>query len=296
MIFHEIYGCYFAAVEKIIARALAGNISEREVREIVDGTAFSESALTVVPALEEGRWPFLRADGSTPLSAAPHAPPTTAQRMFLKAVCLDPRVRLFGEFEVDAEPLFLPSDVVWFDRASDGDPYEDAGYIQRFRMLLAAVKEGREVSVRYRGRSGRVRRAKGTPAVLEYSERDDKFRLRFSGRGGYLNLGRIGEVSFTGRTGDAPLQELPKKRCVVELYDGRSALERFNLAFVHLEKEVERTGEDTYRVTLFYDPEDETEVVIGVLSFGRFVKAVSPAPFVEEIKLRLLRQWRQGLK
>lgn len=296
MIFHEIYGCYYTAVEKIIARALEGGIGADEMKKIVDETAFSESFLSVLPPLSEGRWPFLRADGSTPLPAPPHMPPTAAQKMFLKAVSLDPRVRLFGDFDFpDVEPLFTQDDLVYFDRAADGDPYTDAGYIARFRLLLVAAREKRKVMIDYRNRSGRSRRTWGVPSCFEYSERDDKFRLCFENRNEYYNLGRIAAAEFTDKEEGRGQDPKQKRQCVLELCDGRQALERFNLAFVYLEKEVERTGKDTYRVMLWYDPEDETELVIGVLSFGPFVKAVSPAPFVEEIKARLLRQYQMGL-
>lgn len=299
MIFHEVYGCYFQAVRRILARATEGSVGQAEQKEIVDRTAFSESFLTILPALSEGRWPFLREDGTTPLPAAPVCPPTETQLRFLKTVSLDPRIRLFGDFEFpDVEPLFVPQDVVYFDRAQDGDPYTDEAYIARFRLLLGAVRDKKEVRIGFTDRKGIRRTVRGTPQCLEYSERDDKFRLRlFSPRASrYINLSRMEKVELTGADGiSMPERSVQKKKCVLELYEGRNALERATLSF-HFEKEVERIGPDTYRITLLYEPEDETELLIEILSFGKFVKVLSPASMVDLIRTRLLRQKRLGLR
>ena len=45
-----------------------------------------------------------------------------------------------------------------------------------------------------------------------------------------------------------------------------------------------------YRVTVYYDSCDETEMIIRVLSFGPFLKVTAPARFVGLIKQRLQRQ------
>ena len=72
--------------------------------------------------------------------------------------------------------------------------------------------------------------------------------------------------------------------------DERNALERTMLHFAHFEKQTERTGDDLYRVTLFYDKDDETEMVIRILSFGTKIKVIEPENFINLIKDRLKRQ------
>ena len=82
-----------------------------------------------------------------------------------------------------------------------------------------------------------------------------------------------------------------KPRSVVfELKDERNALERVLLHFAHFEKTAERIEEDRYLITIRYDKEDETEMVIRVLSFGPMIKVIAPTHFIHLIKQRLIDQ------
>ena len=71
------------------------------------------------------------------------------------------------------------------------------------------------------------------------------------------------------------------------LRDERNALERAMLQFSHLEKETVKLSEDRYEVTLWYDRDDETELLIRVLSFGPMIRVTEPASFIELIRERL---------
>ena len=62
-----------------------------------------------------------------------------------------------------------------------------------------------------------------------------------------------------------------------------------------LEKTVEKADENHYVVTLTYDPNDETELLIRILSFGPFIKVTEPKFFVNAIKERLKLQKRCGI-
>ena len=56
-----------------------------------------------------------------------------------------------------------------------------------------------------------------------------------------------------------------------------------------------KLDEKHYRVSLFYEKDDETELVIRILSFGPMIKVVEPDSFVNLIKRRLMRQKGCGL-
>ncbi|MEG1931781.1 MAG: WYL domain-containing protein, partial [Pygmaiobacter sp.] len=77
------------------------------------------------------------------------------------------------------------------------------------------------------------------------------------------------------------------KFVVIELYDARNALERVLLHFAHFKKEAQRLDENHYRITIKYQQDDETELVIRVLSFGPFIRVTEPESFVELITKRL---------
>ena len=76
----------------------------------------------------------------------------------------------------------------------------------------------------------------------------------------------------------------------LEITNERKALERSMLHFSHLRKETEHAGENLYRMRLWYRPEDETELVIRVLSFGPMIRVIAPEGFKRQIVHRLTKQ------
>lgn len=301
MIFNEIYSVYYKTVARIIARAADGKISDAKMREIVEETAFSESVLSIVPAIKSGKWQVVLPDGSTPIKSAPSIPQSELERSWLKAITLDPRFRLFGvtiEGLEQTEPLFTADDYVVYDKYCDGDPFDDEGYVERFRFLLGAIEEGFPITVEVRNRVGRVLTTNCYAEKLEYSEKDDKFRLITSGCHFFpvINLAKLESVKrYEGQIKRETIA--PKKRTVtLKVTDERNALERCLLHFAHLEKRVERLDEDTYEVKLVFDVTDDPEMVIRILSFGPRVEVVSPPDFRNMIIDKLKKQKSCGLK
>ena len=74
------------------------------------------------------------------------------------------------------------------------------------------------------------------------------------------------------------------------LRDERNALERVSLHFSDLRKETLRLDQSSYRITLYYDKQDEREMLIRLLSFGPAVKVEEPVEMVEMIRERLRKQ------
>lgn len=294
MLFHEIYGRYYRAVAEILGLAVEGRLTEKELERVARQAAFSESALTIVPALKGQDWQLLTEGWQTPLTHPPAMPTTSLEKRWMKAISLDPRFRLFG---VEAkglegvEPLFRPEDVIAYDRYADGDPYEDEGYIRRFRVILRALREGRKLSLRYEDRRGGEHCFVCMPQKLEYSEKDDKFRLLTSGCRAVrvVNLSRILACDMLEETGKRrrDVSTSPIQSLTLELIGQRNALERVMLHFAHFQKEAERLPDNRYRVKILYQRDDETELVIRVLSYGPLVKVVEPAGFIDLIKERL---------
>lgn len=311
MIFNELYGAYYNAVTRILREAIKYPVTKQQIREIVKEQAFSESILAIEPALLSGCWPFLRPDGTTTLKQMPDRPITILEKRWLKAILLDPRMQLF-ECEIsgleDVEPLFLPEDLCVFDQYADGDPYQDESYIKHFRLVLDAVKKHIPLAIDVKNRDGVRTHMKVMPKYLEYSEKDDKFRLVTSGcyYGRIINLAKILEVKplklegkiaewaaakENGKSENLYAAEQKKQSLVFELFDGRDALERALLHFAHFEKEAERLDKRHYRVKVKYNKEDEAELVIRVLSFGPFLRVVEPENFVELLRKKLMQQY-----
>ena len=297
MIFSEIYGTYFKAVSAILAKAVDGSLTERELTRTVLETAFGESLVTIPARLTDGSWPLITGDFATPLQHKPRMPLTTLEKQWLKALLLDPRIRLFAPSEEgleDVEPLFMPEQFVYFDRYADGDDYSDPRYIEHFRTILRAMHEKRKLRIRFHGHRGTRQSYISIPYKLEYSSKDDKFRLitGFGSRILTVNLSRIDSVHILEpwrETEHRPPQER-EKELVMELYDTRNALERAMLHFSDLEKETERIADRRYRITLHYRQGDETEILIRILSFGPVLKVIEPESMVSQIRERLAKQ------
>ena len=297
MIFSEFYGSYYKAVSAILAKAVEGKLTERELTRTVLENAFGESLITIPAKLTDGSWPLLTKDFGTQLRHAPHSPLTTLEKQWLKALLLDPRVQLFKPSDAgleDVEPLFTPNQFVYFDRYSDGDDYADPGYIEHFRTILQAMREKRRLRVRFHGRTGVRQSYICIPYKLEYSSKDDKFRLitGFRGRPLTINLSRIHSVQLLDFWEENEYRT-PQERVrtlVMELHDTRNALERAMLHFSDLEKETERLEDGRYRITLRYRQGDETEILIRILSFGPVRKVIEPETMVAQIRERLARQ------
>ena len=298
MFFSELYSAYYNTVAGVLKIAVKQPLKKNELREIIEKNAFGESILNIEPALAEERWQLLRSDGSTPIAHSPSMPITTLEKRWLRAIYADPRIRLFvddADIFPEAEPLFTAADYSVFDKYSDGDPYDDENYRKTFRLILDAIEKRYPLSIDTTNRKGNLTHIVLMPESLEYSEKDDKFRLIGSGcrYGGTVNLARI--VSCKPYTKPYEINSgktvQPKKRTVeFELIDKRKALERVLLHFAHFEKQAEKIGVDRYRVTVSYDKDDETEMVIRILSFGPMIKVTAPQNFAELIKERLINQ------
>lgn len=298
MIFSELYGAYYNTVAAVLSEAVAHPVSDGQLRKIIEKHAFGESIVSIPTALKEERWQLLKADGTTPIKNVPFLPLSLLQKRWLKAVSCDPRIKLFGDIDFgldEVEPLFLPSDVIVFDKYSDGDNYTDEVYIANFRLILDAIRNKYPLHIETLNRKGDPVYRTVFPEYLEYSEKDDKFRLIGAGSrfGNTINLGRI----ISCKLSEKPFEINHGKRnaarprsVIFELTDHRNALERVLLHFAHFEKTAERIDGDRYSVTVNYDKEDETEIVIRVLSFGPMIKVTAPQHFVDLIKQRLIDQ------
>ena len=295
MLFHEIYGSYYQTVGVILREAVKGTLTKKRLHELVQAYAFGESFMSIPDGLMGERWRLLHRDLTAELDNEPERPLTLLEKRWLRSLLLDPRIRLF---DVDmhgletVKPLFTPEMFAFFDRYVDGDDYHDPGYIARFKTILTALREKKDLYISFT--SGRQRQPSlvVTPHHLEYSEKDDCFRLIASGcrRSWVIRLSRIVDC-FIVENGRALPPHPPKHETLVfELEDQRHALERVLLHFSHLEKETKRLDETHYRVTLRYDPADETEMVIRVLSFGPMIRVLEPPRFTERLRERIERQ------
>lgn len=295
MLFSEVYGKYYNAIASILDVAIDRPVTPAEIRRIVAEKAFAESNLTIPEELSyTGKWPLLNKEGRAVITKETYMPLTLLEKRWLKSLLLDPRINLFNPDKrglEDIEPLFRPEDFVFYDQFADGDPYEDENYIRIFRLVLSAVKKQLSVKVLYTMKNGTPKWITCNPIRIEYSHRDDKFRLISASKSKVktINIAKIEDCEIGERFDDSELKtDLHDKRTVeLLLKDERQALERVMLQFSIYEKITEKLEGDLYKIVLTYEAEDEIDIIIRILSFGPNLKVVGPESFVKQIKNRL---------
>lgn len=285
MIFNEIYSAYYNAVAKIIATVVNGETSESDLDKIVAENAFGESMLSILPALENEKWQLMHRDFTTPIKHIPTMPMTLLQKQWLKAISLDPRIKLFDvKFEgiEDVEPLFTTDDYYTYDKYSDGDPYEDEKYIEKFRTILRAIRENRNLKIEMINRRGDAVYHRCVPERIEYSEKDDKFRLVTSGCRFIrtVNIARITKCRIYN--GENIIESVPPvadyEEITLKVSEARNTLERCMMHFAHFEKRAEKV-DDHYLLHIRFQKDDEPEIVIRVLSFGPTIEVLGSENF-----------------
>lgn len=216
-LFEKWYNCYYQVVRQILMEASHRPISKNRMNELSMKYGFLESGLSIIPKLIGGQWPLLTKEeaDSGYRSALKHQealqpgalPLTALQKSWLKALLTDPRIRLFlSEDELcqaehwlnDTEPLFRQEDFYYFDQYSDGDDYSSPAYREHFRTILSALDTQTPLTIDYENQKKRITVFTVLPCQLQYSAKDDKFRLsclqksnRGWGRYFMLNLSRI---------------------------------------------------------------------------------------------------------
>lgn len=303
-VFSEVYGTYYKIVAKLLDRAVEGNLTGKELSSIISAKGYGDSPLQLLPALQDGNWKIFNADLETPIKHKPLMPLTILQKRWLKALLLDERLPLFISEKIllkeqqalqDIKPLFSPEQFIFFDRYIDGDDYKNPRYRDNFRQLLQALQKLRRISVSYRNNRNKIVKFSDiVPLSLEYSAKNDKFRLQSIAEGKRLtlNLNKIISVETGSLFSEELLTsvDIKKRQLVLEIKDERRAMERALLHFSDLAKETKRLDGNNYLLVLTYDKSDEQEMLFRVLSFGPMIKVLKPVHFVNLIRSRLQEQ------
>lgn len=291
--FNEVHSKYFRIVEKILLKAQQGSLQRSDIDKMVCSNGFGESNMYIPEKLKTEAWPFLLQDKSTQkmstlLKNDVGTPLTLLEKRWLKTLLLDPRIKLF---DVDAtgledlEPLFNSKQFVYFDQYTDGDDYNDEAYQQHFKTLLQACEQKQLVEIGFTNNKGEKEKHVYLPFKLEYSTKDDKFRLRaerqpeadVTAMFSLVNLGSIFACRLLEKQGGEAVNHSPKRSTIVlELTDERNALERALLHFSGLKKETQKLDDKHYRIKLTFRESDRAELIIRVLSFGPVIRLVRP--------------------
>lgn len=316
-IFSEIYGTYFRIAAKLLENEVT---NEKTVYETVKRKGFRDSVLFLPQKLIPGNddWGLFSRTADGDLKRVINSPPvkvlTKLQKMWLKAKLSDPRIRLFIDDVTftrlekrlsDIPPLYRSDQFRITDRFMDSDDFSDERYRANFRIALEAVKHRRIVHIDYVSGHGRHLNGRLVLLKMEYSPKNGRFRaycyLLRNDRiksSGIINIGRIVNITDTGRYFRTPVSiddYFSSRKCsspaVIKVTDERNGFERFMLEFAAYEKHTVRDVEaKEYTVELWYDHQDETELLIRLLSFGPVIEILNPPHLREQAKLRIEKQ------
>ena len=313
-LFSEVYNCYFQVIQSLITAK--NNISESELNFRIKSGCFEESILYLLPKLTENGWGFYEKQNGffrSKLSTDFYVPLTDLQKSYLKAILMDDKIRLFlSDAEIadinntfaDITPLYTPDDFYYYDRFADKDDYGNPDYRKHFQMIVAAIQKRQYLDILYESRLSHRVHHHYLPFRLEYSIKNDRFRLLAveertakALRVETLNLNRIRAITPMDKTEKRPpdIDNILRRSYYREpvriiIQNRRNALERAMLQFANYEKSTRRIDDDTYECLIYYNKKTETELLIEVLSFGPMIKVVGNDTFLKLIKERLVRQ------
>lgn len=314
-LFTEIYNCYYQIVSEICAAALEKPITEKEMLALAARFGFEESGYMIVPKLINN-WNLLDKTEEGYFSKIDNlkdVPLTILQKRWLKAILSDEHVGLFldeaqlrilNAYLENVEPLFSPDDFYYYDRFLDGDDFASPEYVSHFRTLLNAIRQKRYVTIQFCSRNGNAIRHIYLPCRLEYSAKNDKFRLlavyeRTSGKKTIetINVSRIDTITLTDKICEEHLNlkealqaSYYKEPVKLLITTKRNTLERTMLHFANYEKQTRKLDDETYECLIYYNSMMETELLIEILSFGPTVKVIGPEDFLAKVKDRVHRQ------
>lgn len=323
ILFSELYNCYYQVVSQILSQAQKQPLTAKQMTMIANIHGYQESALSIIPNLLHGTWPFLEKDKESAnqyRSRILHCgdsfpmPLTNLQKSWLKALLFDSRIRLFFTDEqlsllekalAHTKPLFRFHDFSYFDQYKDHDLFSSVTYRAHFQKILAAIEEKSLLNLSYLSGQKHIITGTWLPCRLEYGQKEGKFRLygirKRKGNRSYmevLNVGRILKIEDTGQreTEDISIDAfLDKALCreplILEITNQRNALERAMLHFSCYQKKIERLDTSgKYLCSIYYDKRWETELLIQVLSFGPVIKVLGPESFLHQVVERVKKQ------
>ncbi|MDU5335175.1 WYL domain-containing protein [Enterococcus sp.] len=295
-LFSEINSLYYQLMTKVLQTE-----NPAQQQQLLDQGGFKETPFEMVNYLkdnEEG-WHLLKDQRSILRNTPQPFPLTKLEKAWLAAIQQDPKFDCLGEpFDLEeTEPLFDWQDYQYFDQFVSEDHFDES-YGNILHFLLDSIQKNQLVSLTYQSAKKRVATDHlFLPLKLEYSTKNNKFRVigKRKSTSGWkkviFNCSDIYQIDQLEETFPDIEQMNPQLCCIVcELKDERDALERATFHFSNYRKILDRLDSSLYRMTIFYEKKDETELLINVLSFGARIRVTEPNDFVEMIKHRLVLQ------
>lgn len=312
-LFNSLYSSYYLVIRNILEAYITSNkqpLANETITKLIKKSAYIEAPGELSDLIfnkSETTTIFKEYQNkvSSPINYIPDFPLTTIELRFLTSILQDKRVIMFVPHKIieelhqalkDVKPLWKTEDIKYFDRNKDGDDFDNKDYVLLFQTILNAINHKKNIHLIY----GRKNNSDiFTPTHLDYSQKDNTFRLFVKELKYPINLENIKSIEITDqkpkKTEDSTTYETLK----VEIYDDTSRKYHFNRAsrmFSYFKKTCKRTEkENTYELTVDYDKSDESEIVIKILMFGPNMKVLEPKDVSYEVNQRIKKQKELGI-
>ena len=310
-LFNPIYSTYYLISRKLIEKYVKSQRSplrNEEIEQIIKETAYIEAPGELYDIIynsnEDLTTIFSYSTKTNALSSSiknvPEFPLSTIELRFLAAILQDNRVTMFMNdkilqaIETELEnvlPLWKPEIVKYFDQNKDSDPFENPDYRNLFQTILRAINTKQYLHLVY----GRKNFSTiYTPIHLDYSQKDDTFRLFVKEIKYPINLRNIKECNITTESPTSEEESTEYETLKLEIFDNTKTHYHFNRAirqFSYFKKSCKKIEKDnTYEMSVEYDSSDESEIIIKVLMFGPNMKVLEPQSVIDEIRNRVSKQ------
>lgn len=308
-LFNPLYSFYYLAIRSILETYIVNKkkpLSNEIITEIINKSAYIE-ALGELGSLIYGNTETTTIFNSSengvlsPINHIPDFPLTTIELKFLASILQDKRITMFmspiiteelKDRLINIKPLWTPEDVKYFDQNKNGDDFDNQNYISVFQTILSAINNKKNINLIYGCKNNSDT---FTPTNLDYSQKDNRFRLFVKELKYPINLENIKSIEITEKKPEKPKTSTIYETLKVEIYDDTDTKYIFNRAirmFSYFKKICKKSDKpNTYEMTVVYDKSDENEIVIKTLMFGPNMKVLEPKFLVEERKRRIDRQY-----
>lgn len=308
-IFHEIYSNYFRIVSEILKLP---EITGKQKNQIISRLGFGETSLYIPDDL----WGLLKKNDSgnyiPAIKNKPVSVLTSIQKSWIKAKLENPKINIFLEEDTlnrlkkrleNVKPLYSENNFRYTDRFSDGDNFYDLNYQKNFRKIISAVKNHEIIEINFNNKNNKKLTGLYVPIKIQYSPKNNRFRvLALYLQNDFTHVINIGRITEIKNTGEIFHEEISAERyftehkcqepVTVRISTERNTTERFFMEFAPYEKRTEYdSATGICMVQLWYDRQDETELLIRLLGFGAMIEIVSPPDFRRKAKERIERQY-----
>lgn len=235
-------------------------------------------------------------------------PLTKIEIQWLKYCVNNPKAKLFLEenqlsklkeiFTVEENDLPISS-INYYDKFKSHNEIADTDiYIDNFKKIVKAFTDDKVVKINYKSVNNSTRTV--NIGLLEYSNKDDKFRIHCKKENSVsiYNLEKINSVEILSDSYDRNLAEKniknyilnQRKEITLEFTNVKNIPDRLLTEFTPWEKLCTRL-DDRYNVTIKYDKQDSLEIVTRLLPYGKNIKILNDTGNVKsELENRIKKQ------